>query len=64
MIYICPRCRCGFTLPVGDYLIERNKVCFECKTKADFFIVEMPDSLYNRDNRGNQKKVYTNIYEG
>lgn len=63
MIYVCPECRVGFTLPVGDYLIERNEVCFNCKTKADLFIIGKIGWTCHRDEDGSQNQIYTTMYE-
>ncbi len=62
MIYLCPKCGNGFTLPVGDYMREKNKIC-PCNSRADCFIIGEIDGLKHRDSIGRTMGICHNIYE-
>lgn len=44
MIYICKNCQKGYTLPQGDYLIEKKMTC-KCGEKANDFEIYKVESV-------------------
>ena len=44
MIYICPNCWSGFTIPVGDYMREKNLSC-TCGSKSKYLLIGEPHHI-------------------
>lgn len=62
MIFICPNCNTGFTIPVGDYMVAKDMDC-PCETNSNLFIVGELDSRLQRDPDGEQTKIHSTLYE-
>ena len=47
MLYRCPRCNKTFTIPVGDYMIEKSFDCPCGKKSEDFQVYENTQLIKN-----------------